>query len=70
MEDLSNLDLSKDRYLISIRSNGKEMGQIDIENGKIVTSGLVGINTFNNLVELVNALCAQGITIDDFYFKS
>ncbi len=62
------LDLSKDQHLMSIRSNGQEMGHIEIENGKIVTNGLIGENTYDNFVELVRGLQGFGIKVDDFFF--
>lgn len=45
-----NLDLTKDQHLMSIRSNGQEMGHIEIENGKIATNGFIGENTYENFV--------------------
>lgn len=68
MAELKDLDLSRDQHLMSIRSNGKEMGHVEIENGKIVTNGFIGENTYNNFVELVHGLQGHGIKIDDFYF--
>ena len=62
------LDLSKDQHLMSIRSNGQEMGHIEIENGKIVTNDLIGENTYDNFVELVRGLQGFGIKVDDFFF--
>ena len=68
MTELKDLDLNKDQHLMSIRSNGKEMGHVEIENGKIVTNGFIGENTYNNFVELIHGLQGHGIKIDDFYF--
>ena len=65
---LKNLDLSKDQHLMSIRTNGKEMGHIEIEDGKIVTNGYIGENTYENFVELIYGLLGFDIKIDDFYF--
>ena len=65
---LKNLDLSKDQHLMSIRTNGKEMGHIEIEDGKIVTNGYIGKNTYENFVELIYGLLGFDIKIDDFYF--
>jgi len=66
------LDLSKDQHLMSIRSNGRELGHIEIENGKIVTSpgidGIIGNNEYNNFVELIKGLQGFDIKIDDFYW--
>ena len=68
MTELKDLDLNKDQHLMSIRSNGREMGHVEIENGKIVTNGFIGENTYNNFVELIHGLQGHGIKIDDFYF--
>ena len=65
---MENLDLTKDQHLMSIRSNGQEMGNIEIEGGKIVTNGLIGENTYNNFVELIRGLQGYGIKVDDFFF--
>lgn len=53
---------------MSIRKNGECLGHIEIENGKIVTSGVIGINTYNNFVELIKGLQGFGIAIDNFYY--
>jgi hypothetical protein len=65
---MKNLDLSKDQHLMSIRSNGQEMGHIEIKEGKIVTSGLIGENSYNNFVELIYGLQGFDIKIDNFFF--
>jgi len=65
---MENLNLTKDQHLMSIRSNGQEMGHIEIEGGKIVTNGLIGENTYNNFVELIRGLQGHGIKVDDFFF--
>ena len=62
------LDLSYDQHLMSIRSNGNEMGHVETENGKIVTNGYIGENTYDNFVELIRGLQGFGIKIDDFFF--
>lgn len=53
---------------MSIRQNGECLGHVEIENGKIVTNGFIGENTYNNFVELIWALQGHGIEIDNFYF--
>jgi len=68
MEKLKDLDLTKDQHLLSIMKNGKQLGHIEIENGKIVTSGYIGENTYNNFVELIYGLQGFDIAIDNFYF--
>ena len=44
------------------------MGGVEIKNGKIITYGLIGENTYDNFVELIRGLQGFGIKIDDFYF--
>ena len=71
LDDLCNytqLDLSKDQHLMSIRSNGTEMGHVEIFGGKIITNGFIGENTYDNFVELVKGLQGFDIKIDDFFF--
>lgn len=68
MEHLKNLDLTRDQHLMSISVNGETLGHIEIENGKIVTSGVIGENTYNNFVEMIYGLQGFGIKIDNFYF--
>lgn len=65
---MKNLDLSKDQHLLSIRSGGREMGDIEISDGKIVTSGYIGENAYDNFVELIHGLQGFDIKIDDFFF--
>jgi type I site-specific restriction endonuclease len=62
------LNLEKDQHLMSIRKNGECLGHIEIEDGKIVTSGVIGINTYDNFVELIKGLQGFGIAIDNFYY--
>jgi hypothetical protein len=65
---METLDLTKDQHLMSIRSNGQEMGNIEIEDGKIVTNGFIGENSYDNFVELIRGLQGHGIKVDDFFF--
>jgi len=58
----------KDRHLMSIRQNGKKIGDIEIVDGKVTTSGIIGNNHYDNLIELIKALQGFGIKIDDFYW--
>lgn len=53
---------------MSIRTNGKELGDIEIKDNKIVTSGLIGDNEYDNFVELIRGLQGFDIKIDDFFF--
>jgi len=62
------LDMSINQHLMSIRVEGQEMGHIEVENGKIVTSGLIGENEYDNFVQLINGLWGFGISVDDFFF--
>jgi len=62
------IDMNKNQHLMSIRSNGQEMGHIEAEDGRIVTSGLIGNNTYNNFVELIRGLQGFDLKIDDFFF--
>lgn len=62
------IDMQKDQHLMSIRSNGKEIGDIEIKDSKIVTSGYIGDNTYDNFVELIRGLQGFDIKIDDFFF--
>ena len=60
--------LSKDQFLFSIRQRGEVMGYIEIEQGKIVTTGQIGENTYENFVDLIKGLQGFDISIDDFYW--
>jgi hypothetical protein len=62
------LDMSKDQHLMSIRTDGQEMGHVEIEGGKIVTNGFIGDNTYDNFVELIRGLQGHGIKVDNFFF--
>lgn len=65
---MNNLDLSRDQHLMSISVNGQKLGNIEIEDGKIVTNGFIGENSYNNFVELIHGLQGFDIKIDNFYF--
>jgi hypothetical protein len=62
------IDFSKDQHLMSIRSKGQELGHVEIENGRLVTNGIIGENEYENFVELIKGLQGFDIKIDDFYF--
>lgn len=62
------LDLTKDQHLLSIRKDGECLGHIEVEGGKIVTSGFIGDNTYNNFVELIRGLQGFDIHVDNFFF--
>ena len=63
-----NLDLQRDQHLMSIRQNGQRIGDIEIVNGKITTSGIIGYNQYENFVELLKGLQGFDIKIDEFYW--
>ena len=62
------LDLQKDQHLMSIRKNGVRIGDIEIINGKITTTGIIGDNQYENFVELIKGLQGFDIKIDEFYW--
>lgn len=65
---MKDLDMSRDQHLMSIRIGGECVGHIEIEDGKIVTNGDIGENTYENFVDLIHGLQGHGIKIDDFFF--
>lgn len=62
------LDLQRDQHLMSIRQNGEKIGDIEIVEGKISTSGIIGDNQYDNFVELIKGLQGFNIQIDEFYW--
>ena len=64
----NKLDMSKDQHLMSIRKNGQCLGHVEMKDSKIVTSGTIGDNEYDNFVELIYGLQGHGIKIDDFYY--
>jgi len=62
------IDFSKDQFLMSIRKGGKCLGYIETKDGKIITSGEIGENTYDNFIELIQGLQGFDIEIDNFYF--
>ena len=65
---MTQLDLTKDQNLFSIRKNGEVLGYIEIKDSKIVTEGIIGENTYDNFVELIKGLQGFDIEIDNFYW--
>lgn len=65
---MEKLNLNKDQHLLSIMKNGQELGHIEILDGKIITRGLIGENTYENFVELIRGLQGHDIAIDNFFF--
>lgn len=64
---MEKLDMSKDQHLMSIRKNGRAIGHIEMNDGKITTSGEIGENTYDNFVELIKGLWGFDIHIDNFF---
>ena len=62
------LDLQRDQHLMSIRQNGERIGDIEIVDGKITTTGIIGDNQYDNFVELIKSLQGFNIKIDEFYW--
>jgi hypothetical protein len=62
------LDLQRDQHLMSIRQNGERIGDIEIVDGKITTTGIIGDNQYDNFVELIKGLQGFNIKIDEFYW--
>ena len=62
------LDLYRDQHLMSIRQNGERIGDIEIVDGKITTTGIIGDNQYDNFVELLKGLQGFDIKIDEFYW--
>ena len=63
-----NLNLQRGQHLMSIRQNGKRIGDIEIDDGKITTNGIIGDNQYDNFVELIKGLQGFNIKIDEFYW--
>jgi len=50
---MKDLDLTKDQHLIALGLMvNYYLGHVEIEDGKIVTNGTVGENTYENFVDL------------------
>lgn len=57
-----------DQHLMSIRKNGERIGDIEMVDGKITTTGIIGNNQYDNFVELIKGLQGFDIKIDEFYW--
>jgi hypothetical protein len=66
MEKIINFEI--DQILFSIRKDGILLGYIETIDGKLVTSGIIGDNVYNNFVELIKGLQGYDIHIDNFYW--
>ena len=62
------LDLQRDQHLFTIRQNDECIGYVEIVNGKISTSGIIGYNEYDNFIELIKGLQGFDIKIDEFYW--
>tara|TARA_R110000822_G_scaffold107427_9_gene236123 strand:+ start:1040 stop:1237 length:198 start_codon:yes stop_codon:yes gene_type:complete len=65
---MEKLDMTMDQHLMSIRVDKEEIGGVEIVDGKITTYGQIGVNTYDNFVELIHGLQGHNIKIDNFYF--
>jgi hypothetical protein len=65
---IGGIDMEKNQHLLSIRAKGQHLGDIEIEDGKLVTSGVIGENSYDNFVELIKGLQGFDIRVDDFYW--
>jgi hypothetical protein len=60
-------EIQKDQNLFSIRKDGEILGYIESKDGCIVTTGLIGENTYTSLFDFIKGLYGFGISIDNFY---
>jgi hypothetical protein len=60
-------ELQKDQNLFSIRKEGEVLGYIESKDGCIVTSGMIGYNTYTTLFDFIIGIQGHDISIDDFY---
>ncbi len=60
-------ELQKDQNIFSIRKNGEVLGYIESKDGKIVTTGFIGENTYESLTDFIKGLQGFDIAIDNFY---
>lgn len=67
LKNNGDIDLHCNQNLLSIRKDGEVLGYIEAKEGKIVTNGAIGENSYNNFVELIKGLWGHGISIDNFY---
>lgn len=66
-QELRAMDFSKDQHIFSIRKNGVHLGDIEIVNGKLTTSGFIGDRTFENFAELIWELQGFDFSFENFY---
>lgn len=62
------IELEKDQNIFSIRKDGICLGYIESKDGKLVTSGQIGENEYNSLVDLMRSLQGMDISVDNFYW--
>lgn len=61
-------ELLKDQFIFSIRKNGEVLGYVESKDGKLVTEGIIGENTYDSLEGFIRGLQGHGISIDNFYW--
>jgi len=61
------IDFSRDQHLMSIRQKNGNVSYIETKDGKLVTSGFVGENTYDNFVDLIRGLWGFEIKVDEFF---
>ncbi len=62
------IDFNKDQHLLSIRRDGEHLGDVEIVDGELTTSGYIGDNTYSDFVELIKGLQGFNIHIDNFFW--
>jgi len=62
------IELQKDQFIFSIRKDGEVLGYIESQDGELVTSGTIGENRYQSLVELIRGLQGFDISIDNFFW--
>ena len=60
-------ELQKDQFIFSIRKDGQVLGYVESKDGKLVTEGIIGENTYDSLEDFIKGLQGFGIAIDNFY---
>lgn len=61
------INLEIDQNIFTIIKDGEILGYISAKDGKIVTEGIIGENTYDDFVGLIKGLYGFGISIDNFY---
>jgi len=61
-------ELQKDQFIFSIRKDGEVLGYVESKDGKLVTTGQIGENTYESLTDFIRGLQGHDIAIDNFYY--